>query len=181
MHVKGSMLMFVVRAIRGGGIENFEALLTDEDRELAAQKILPINWYPFESYKRFLDALVVVVARGDMTVVRQWGRDYGSTILDGIYRSTIVAGSPYRSLKNYERRFASFYDFGVVEVTDTGPGTAEVVLRDFDPEWETIYQLIYGWFERTAELAGARDPRVVFTSRSWTGDPYTGYRISWQA
>lgn len=181
MHVKGSMLMFVVRGIRGGGIENFEGLLTDEDRKLAAQKILPISWYPFESYKRLLDALVALVARGDMNVVRQWGRDYGSTILDSIYRSIIVAGSPYRSLKSYEQRFASFYDFGVVEVTDSGPGTAEVVLRDFDPEWEAIYQLIYGWFERTAELAGARNPRVVFTSRSWTGDPYTGYRISWQA
>ena len=181
MRVKGSMLMFVVRAIRGGGIENFEGLLTDEDRELASQKILSINWYPFESYKRLLDALVAVVARGDMNVVRQWGRDYGSTILDSIYRSTIVAGSPYRSLKNYEQRFAAFYDFGVVEVEDTGSGTVDVVLRDFDPEWEAIYQLIYGWFERTAELAGARDPQVVFTARSWTGDQYTGYRISWQA
>ena len=180
MRVKGSMLMFVVKGIRGGGIENFERFLTDGDRELAAQKILPISWYPFESYKRMLDALVAVVARGDMNVVRQWGRDYGSTIIDGIYRSTIVDGSPYQSLKKYEQRFASFYDFGVVEVTDAGPGTSEVVLRDFDPEWEAIYQLIHGWFGRTAELAGARNPRVEFTSRSWTGDPHTGYSITWQ-
>lgn len=180
MQVKGSMLMYVIKGIRGAGIENFESLLSDPERELAGQKILPISWYPFESYKRFLDALVAVVARGDMNVVRQWGRDYGTTILDGVYRSTIVAGNPHRSLKNYEQRFASFYDFGIVEVTDTGPGSAEVVLRDFDPDWETIYQLIYGWFERTVELAGGRRPRVEFTSRSWTGDPYTGYRVSWQ-
>lgn len=180
MQVKGSMLMHVVRGIRGGGIENFNHLLTDEDRELVAQKILPINWYPFASYKRLLDALVTVLARGDMAVVQQWGRHYGSVILDGVYRSTIVEGNPYRSLKKYEQRFSAFYDFGVVEVTESEPAAAEVVLRDFDPDWEAIYQLISGWFERTVELAGARNPRVVFTSRSWTGDPYTGYGVSWQ-
>jgi len=180
MQVKGSMLMYLVKAIRGGGVENFDRFLTDAERELLTKKILPINWYPFESYKRLFEAMVAVVAGGDMGVVQQWGRDYGSTILEGLYRSTIVTGNPFQSLKKYELRFASFYDFGTVEVSDTGPGTAEMSLRDFDPDWETIYQIIYGWLERTVELAGARNPRVVFTSRSWAGDPHTVYRVSWQ-
>jgi uncharacterized protein (TIGR02265 family) len=175
------MLMYVVKAIRGGGIEHFDRFLTDADRELLTQKILPISWYPFESYKRLFEALVAVVAGGDMGVVQQWGRDYGSTILDGVYRSTVVVGNPLRSLKNHEQKFASFYDFGTFEVTDAGPGTADVLLCDFDPEWETIYQMICGWLERTAELAGAREPRVVFTARSWAGDPHTAYKVTWQA
>ena len=181
MQVKGSMMMFVVKGVRAAGVENFDRFLTDEDRELLNQRILPINWYPFGPYKRLFEALVAVVARGNTRTVRQWGRDYGSAILDGVYRSIIAPGDPMRSLKNYERRFSSFYDFGSLEVSETGPGAAEVIIRDFDPSWESLYEMIQGWLERTVELAGGRNPRVEFGARSWAGDPSTVYRVSWQA
>lgn len=86
MQVKGSMMMFVVKGVRAAGAEHFDRYLTDDDRELLKQRILPINWYPFEPYKRLFDALVEVVARGNTHTVRQWGRDSGSAILDGVYR-----------------------------------------------------------------------------------------------
>ena len=121
MKVKGSMMMFVVKGVRAAGVEHFDALLNDEDRGFLTQRILPINWYPFDSYKRLFDALVTVVARGNPQTIRQWGRDYGSTILQGVYQSTISPGDPLRSLKNYEQRFSSFYDFGKLEVTEIGP------------------------------------------------------------
>jgi len=180
VQVKGSMMMFVVKGVRAAGVEHFEPFLTDDDRRFLAQRILPINWYPFDPYKRLFESLVAVVARGNTQTVRQWGRDYGSAILDGVYRSIIAPGDPMRSLKNYERRFSSFYDFGTLEVKETGPGAAEVAIRDFDPSWESLYQMIQGWLERTVELAGGRDPRVDFTARSWAGDPSTTYRVAWQ-
>lgn len=179
MQVKGSMMMFVVKGVRAAGVEHFDLLLNDEDRVFLTQRILPINWYPFDSYKRLFDALVAVVAKGNTQTIRQWGRDYGSTILQGVYQSTIAPGDPFRSLKNYEQRFSSFYDFGVLEVTDNGSGDAELEIRDFDPSWESIYQMIDGWLEQTVELAGGKNPRVGFKARSWVGDPSTIYRISW--
>jgi uncharacterized protein (TIGR02265 family) len=179
MKVKGSMMMFVVKGIRAFGADHVEHLLTDEDRRYLTQTILPINWYPFESYKRLLDSLVTVVARGSSHTVRQWGRDYGSTILGGVYRSVVIPGNPLRSLASYEQRFASFYDFGSLEVRDTGPGGAEVEIRDFDTSWEPIYHLIAGWLERTVELAGGRDPKVEVIARSWKGDSGTVYRVAW--
>lgn len=181
MKVKGSMMMFVVKGVRAAGVEHFDALLDDEDRVFLTQRILPINWYPFDSYKRLFDGLVTVVARGNPQTIRQWGRDYGSAILQGVYQSTISPGDPFRSLKNYEQRFSSFYDFGKLEVTDTGPGTAELEIRDFEPSWESIYTMIDGWLERTVELAGGKSPRVGFKARSWAGDPATVYRISWSS
>lgn len=180
MQVKGTMLMFVVKGVRAAGPEHFDDLLTDADRALLSQRILPINWYPFDSYRRLFDGLVAVVARGSMPTVRQWGRDYGSTILEGVYRSTIVPGNPLQTLKNTERRFSSFYDFGRLELTELGPGSVELAIHDFDPTWEAIYEMISGWLERTVELAGARQPRVAITARSWTGAPATVYRISWR-
>ena len=181
MRVKGTMMMYVVRAIRGAGVDRFAAFVTEEDRRLLAQTILPINWYPFASYKRLFNALASGVARGSTQVLRQWGREYGSAILDGVYRSTIVHGSPYRSLKNYEKRFASFYDFGTLKVSQVGPGAADVVIREFDPEWEEIHQMILGWLEQTVKLAGADDARVELTARSWAGDAHTAYRVTWNA
>ena len=181
MQVKGSMLMFVVKGVRAAGVEHFEPLLTDEDRGFLNQRILPINWYPFENYKRLFDSLVAVVARGNTRTVRKWGRDYGSTILEGVYRSVISPGNPFRSLKNYEQRFRSFYDFGVLEVSETGPGAAKLEIRSFDPSWEAIYEMIYGWLERTVELAGGKNPRIEFVARSWAGDPSTIYSVSWKA
>ncbi len=181
MQVKGSMMMFVVKGVRAAGVEHFDHLLTDADRQFLKQRILPINWYPFETYKRLFDSLVTVVARGNTQTVRQWGRDYGSTILEGVYRSVISPGNPLRSLKNYEQRFSSFYDFGALKVTDTGSDSAKLEIRSFDPTWESIYEMIFGWLERTVELAGGHDPRISFISRSWTGDSSTVYSIAWKA
>ncbi len=181
MQVKGSMMMFVVKGVRAAGVEHFDHLLTDEDREFLRRRILPINWYPFENYKRLFDSLVTVVARGNAQTVRQWGRDYGSTILEGVYRSVVSPGNPLRSLKNYEQRFGSFYDFGELEVKETGPGSAVLEIRSFDPTWESIYEMIYGWLERTVELAGGHNPRIQFKARSWAGDPSTVYSIAWNA
>jgi uncharacterized protein (TIGR02265 family) len=180
MQVKGSMMMFVVKGVRAAGVGRFDHLLSDADRELIGQRILPINWYPFDIYRRLFDGLVTVVARGDLTTVKQWGRDYGETILQGVYRSVIVAGDPYRTLKNYEQRFSSFYDFGRLEVATTGPSAVELTIRDFDRSWEALYQMISGWLERSVELAGGRGPKVDFAERSWIGDAATVYRISWR-
>jgi len=101
MRVKGSMMMFVVKGVRPAGVEHFDLLINDDDRAFLNQRILPINWYPFDSYKRLFDSLVAVVARGNSQTIRQWGRDYGSTILQGVYQSTIAPGDPFRSLMNY--------------------------------------------------------------------------------
>lgn len=180
MQVKGSMMMFVVKGVRAAGVEHFEDLLQDEDRAYLEQRILPINWYPFDNYKRLFDSLVAVVARGNIQTVRQWGRDYGSTILEGVYRSVVIPGNPHRSLKNYEQRFGSFYDFGELEVTEIGPGAADLEIRGFDAAWESIYEMICGWLERTVELAGGESPRIDFKARSWVGDPSTIYHITWR-
>jgi len=39
--------------------------------------------------------------------------------------------------------------------------------------------MIDGWLERTVELAGGKNPRVVFKARSWAADPSTIYQITW--
>jgi uncharacterized protein (TIGR02265 family) len=179
MKVKGSMLMFVVKGIRAAGVEHFDHLLTDQERALVGQRILPINWYPFASYRLLFDALVTVVARGNMRMVRQWGRDYGSIIMGDVYRSVILEGNPFQSLKNHERRFSSFYDFGSIQVASAGTEAAELTVGDFDPSWEAIYHMIAGWLERTVELAGGRNPKVDLTARSWDGAPATVYKVSW--
>jgi uncharacterized protein (TIGR02265 family) len=173
------LLVHLVKAIRADSDGVFDVHLTDEDRTVVAQRILPISWYPFATYKSLFNAMVAVVARNNMKAVRQWGRDYGSTILDDVYQSVIARNNPLRSLKNHEQRFRSFYDFGVLEVSTITQTSATVTIRDFDPDWEAVYQMIAGWIERTVELAGGRNPSVEIISRSWTGDEATVYRVCW--
>lgn len=175
--VKGTLVVGMVKRVRRDKTGGLLSRLGEAEQALCQSQILPVGWYPFETYRNVFDTVVDAVAGGEMEVVRQWGRAYAEEVVSTIYRSAIVAGDPIASLAKYETLFGHFYSFGTLEVERVGPREALLHIRDFDPDWEPAYHLIRGWLEQTLVLGGARNPRVEFESRSWQGDPETCYRI----
>lgn len=179
MQVKGSLLIYVVKALRGDPSGKLEARVAAEDRPLLAERITPNRWYPFATYKRLFSLLIDAYSGGSMTTVRKWGRDSAEEIIGEVYRSAIQPGHPFRTLKNTEIRFGSFYDFGTLTVEPEGDTGARVSISGFDAGWEAIHHFIAGWLERSLELAGASQVRVDLAARSWAGDPATVFHARW--
>lgn len=179
MQVKGSMMLYVVKAIRGDTSGAIAAKVASEDRPFLADRIMPGRWYPYDAYKRLFNLLIDAYATGNPATIRKWGRDSAEEIIGTVYRSAIQPGNPYRTLKNNEIRFTSFYDFGAISVEPDGDAAARITLSDFDADWKEIHSLIAGWLERTLELAGARSAKVEIIARSWSGDPATVFHATW--
>lgn len=177
--VKGTMLIEFVKNIRALGTDKFMAFLTNEDREIISQKILPSAWYPFETYKRCFTALVNVVAKGDMEMVRQWGQVYGEQIIKSVYKTLIVDEDPGLIFKKYRSLVKGFFDFGKFDMEEISEGEVLIKIIEFDPSFEAFYHVLRGWVEKSLEMSGAKEVKSEFVSKSWQGDPETSIKLSW--
>jgi hypothetical protein len=52
--VKGTMIVLFVKGIRADKSGRHDPFLTDQDRGIISQQILPSAWYPAETYKNYL-------------------------------------------------------------------------------------------------------------------------------
>ena len=103
-NIKGSALIPFVKTIRADKSGVYDKWLTDEDRTIAAGKVFPSSWYPFETYQRCLTAVERVVINGDDETQKErlydWGYDAANSLLSGPYKNIIVQGSPQKSIEN---------------------------------------------------------------------------------
>lgn len=178
--VKGSMLAMVVKTIRGDQTRYLRSKVPAAHRDLVESMILSIHWYDFQVYRELVDFLVLEAARGDMQVVRQWGRLAAEQALGSVYQAVVTRGDAQATLRNHEGFFRRFFDFGDLELQLLGPGQALVSLVDFANDWEAIHMLFAGWLERAVQLAGADSVKVDLVARSWAGDPATRYKVSFR-
>ena len=177
--VKGSLFVYFVKVIRANKTGAYDALLTDEDRQVLEGRILPSSWYPFETYKRCFCAVASVEAHNDPTVIRGWGRRFCDEIMLTIYKRMIIDTTPMQSLQRYVSMFSMFFNFGTLQLEAQGPQKAVLDIRDFDPEFQELHQLFFGWLERSLELTGARNVRTQFLTCSWLRAPSTKIELQW--
>jgi len=177
--VKGSLLVDFVKGIRADKTGAYDSYLTGQDREIISQRVLASAWYPFETYKNCFNAVVQEAAKGDMEVVRQWGRTYAESILKNVYKNILVEGNPEGILRKLGQIRNLLFDFGDFDGSLISDKKAMMTIRDFDPQFEAFYHLVRGWYERTLELGGAKNVRSQFVAKSWEGDPETSIELSW--
>ena len=175
--VKGSMLVLLVKAIRADKSGRLLAAVPAEHRPTVQGMILSIHWYPFEVYRAIQDALVRVLANGDMEIVRQWGRLTAEETMTKTYSAVLRPGDPLGTLTNYEAFFRRFFDGTDFTVKDLGGGRALVRVAGFEPGWQPIYHIVRGWLERSLALVGCVAPSVEFHAKSWEGGGATEYMI----
>jgi uncharacterized protein (TIGR02265 family) len=179
--VKGSLFVYFVKAIRASKDGVYDPYLTDQDRQVLGGQILPSSWYPFETYKRCFRAVATVEAQNNKTAIRLWGREFCDEIMLSIYKRVLTDTTPMQSLHRYVSMFSMFYDFGELEVEARGANQAVLTIRGFDPDFEELYQLIHGWLERSLELTGARDVRVMLLTSSRGSAPETQFDLTWKS
>lgn len=177
--VKGSILIDFVKTIKADKSGVYDQYLTDADREVMSERILPSGWYPYRTFRNCFNATVNVLAGNDLEAVRQWGKLYGESIITGVYKSIIKEGKPMESLRKYGTYVRNVFDGGKMEIDTVSDQEAVVRISEFDPDFPPLYYMIMGWIERSIELCGAANIKVELIAKSWEGAPETAIRFSW--
>ena len=111
--------------------------------------------------------------------MRRMGRascDYGVT---GVYKIFFKVGSPEFIISRATRVFTSYYDTGELRIVETGTGgwwSSSTGLEGGAPQF---CERIYGWMQRTLELAGAKNLRSAHSACVHRGDPVCRFEGSW--
>jgi hypothetical protein len=160
----------------------------DWSRHLAAtdfsflkRRVEPESWYPMTLFERLGNAILDVVAHGELDAVRRWGRTTAAH-LSLLYPTLLAPGDPVETVARFRVLRSTFFDFDALTIT---------LLHDGDVELEVSYEMgmpaeeaaslqTLGFFEGLLELAGARDVRGEITRRSWQGAPKTVIVLGWK-
>jgi hypothetical protein len=102
--------------------------------------------------------------------------EYG---VKGVYRIFFKLGSPEFIIGRAARVFSSYYDTGELRVVEGRAGRAVVELSKLEGSAPEFCDRIYGWMERTLELAGAKGLRSAHSRCVHRGDEVCRFEGSW--
>ncbi len=180
--VKGTLFVDYVRMLRGHKGVDWAARLPPEDVALVRGRVEASAWYPMDAFERLGNLILDVVARGDLRLVRMWGR-YSVDQLRAAMPALAAPGDPLETLNRFRVLRATFFDFEALEVLMLHDDEAHLVVRYHMGEVaeEAAAHQTMGFFERLLELAGARQVGAEFTSRAWAGALRTVLVLRWRS
>ncbi len=179
-HVKGVLFVTYVRMVRGNKHLPWAAHLAPEDRPYLRQRIEDSAWYPIEAFERLGLAILKLVARGNLTLVRSWGR-LSAVDMSGSFEGLIVPGDPRETLMRIQVVRRTFFDFEpvtVLEIDDTA-AILEMAYGLSPLAEEAAAMQALGFFEGLVELSDGRVTEAALPERAWAGDPRTVLRLAW--
>lgn len=181
--VKGTAVQSSLRYVRERFGEDALArvieALPDGDRNVLGHGVLASSWYATEALLRFMQEAERQLRAEEPDVVRRMGRascDYG---LSGVYKIFFKVGSPEFIISRAARVFSSYYDTGELRMAESGPGRAIAELVGFEGGAPQFCERIFGWMQRTLELAGAKNLRSAHSACVHRGDPVCRFEGTW--
>jgi hypothetical protein len=179
-HVKGTLFVDYVRMLRAHKGVDWRRYLLEADLPYLQATIEPEGWYPMETFERFGLAILDEMAKGDLLVVRAWGRLQVEQLAKA-HVDLLVPGDPRESLMRFQVVRKSLFDFDAVTIPELSDASARVFV-DYGmgsrSEQAAAHQTL-GFFGRLVELAGATSVRAAFEQRAWEGDGKTVVSLDW--
>ncbi len=182
--VKGTAVLGTIRFIKetfgDEGLARVKAHLSSEDQQRMDDTILSSAWYPVSFLLALMRAANKEFGAQMPDIITQIGRasaDYAHTT---VYKLVFKVGSPQWIISKASVIFSSFYDVGQMVVTESGPGFANVEMRDFGEPAPEFCERIAGWIVRTFELSGAKDLRLPQVKCACKGDKVCRFEGTWK-
>ncbi len=159
---------------------DWSSFLEPEDHVYLSQQIDDHQWYPTATFERFGLAILYVVARGSLAMVRTWGHLQVDAMLR-IHPEILEDGNPYESLMRVVVHRAGYFNFEVLTVKEVLDNSATFELR-YDmcdaAELAACMQTL-GAFEELVRRAGGREIKAEFLERRWETDARTVLELTW--
>ena len=179
-NVKGILFSDYVRMMRSRKDVEWSQYVPREDLFYLRSKVVPDEWYPMETFERFGNAILAVIADGKLDAVRMWGR----LSVDQLREANpllVAPRDPVDTMMRFRVERATYFDFEALSIQALAPGHAEILIHYYmgaKAEEAAAYQTM-GFFERLVEVAGATEVKARFTERAWTRANRTLLVVEW--
>lgn len=179
--IKGTLMIQIVKLVRTLRNDELMACLTEKERELIDERVLPTTWYSGESARHIIKCLHETVARGDADQLRQWGLDAVSSAVPASYFEFLVPGDPLETLRSFSGIFRSFLDAPGFRVVENRPGYFEATFSDTGDNgvFAPFTHMLGGWIEGLIGLAGGRVSRSGIRPERIGAQDAVVYRIEY--
>jgi len=179
-NVKGILFLDYVRMIKAHKGVEWSTFFSAEDHAYLGQTIDTTGWYPMATFERFGNAILKFVAGDQLLPVQMWGR-FSAAQMKHAQPRLLAAGDPVETLNRFKVMRQTFFDFEALDVLMLHDGEAQIAITYHMgmPAEEAAAVQTMGFFEALLELAGAKDIRAKFRSKSWAGDARTVLDLRW--
>jgi hypothetical protein len=146
--------------------EEVEKELTREDREIVGGVVIPVAWYPIDTYTRLMELTVRKLADGDpQSYLRERGRISAERLLGGSYQNYASAAGTWgpRVAQTLMGMGRLVYSFGEWRFREIGPDDFEIEFSGAEPFPDVARWVLLGFIEYAA--AAASEGLVVSTER----------------
>jgi hypothetical protein len=166
----------VLRKMRGDRIAEATLDLAPDElaRSFRAGLVFSGNWYPLAWYAALHRAAQKATGAGP-DLARTIGHEAVKDDLSGIYRIFLLVVSPEFVLGKAPLLFNTYYDTGVMTVTDTARGRARAQWAGCAGFDRNLWQDLVGSSQAGLEAAGAKD--VVLNVPTGGGDGDTAMEL----
>lgn len=180
--VKGLMLLDYVKLIRARKDIKWEELLSPDDLKIINARILPMGWYPFETYRNVGKAVLNEVAKGDMKIVKLFGRSYMQNVVENIYAFLSNRKDVFEAFKGLQDIGSRFFNFAHPKFDKIGDRSLRVSIvgAPNDELVEALSNQLMGAYEFLVEKYGGKNVKTSIEKRQWKGDDITSFLIDWE-
>jgi hypothetical protein len=161
------------------GLQKLNGVLTPESRAALAMPLQKAKWYPFELFVELSMAIDKVFGKGDMSLIKQVGRFTADANLKTVYKLFYMVGTPKWIIDRAARLWDLHYDSGRLVVMRYPGNETEGRIVGFATPHRAHCQAVWGWFERSLELSGAKDVKGQEVRCRVNGDDECAYHLTW--
>ena len=180
--VKGLMLMDYIKLIRTAKDIQWDKYLTEEDFETITGRIVPMGWYSFETYRNCGKAVLTEIAKGDMNIVKQFGRSFMRNIIDNVYTFLGKTNGVFEGFQGLDNIGSRFFSFAYPKFEQVGEKSLRVTIVDApgDELLEALAWQLIGSYEFLIEHYGGQEVEIDWIKKQWDGDECVSFNLNWQ-
>lgn len=163
--VRGVLFVDYVRMLRACKSADFRDGLEPQDLEFLVARIDHDAWYPMATFERFGNAILRVVAGGQLALVQQWGR-LSALQLAKAHPMLVAHGDAVETINRFRVMRETFFDFSAQDIVMLHDEEAVIAVHYHmgQPAEEAATYQTLGFFEGLLPLAGATDVRAQLKS-----------------
>jgi hypothetical protein len=179
-NVKGILFLDYVRMLKAHKGVEWNAFLSAEDVAYLEKTIDTTAWYPMATFERMGNAILKFVAGDQLMPVQLWGR-FSAAQMKHAHPKLLAPSDPVETLNRFRVMRQTFFDFEALQVLMLHDDEAQIAITYHMgmPAEEAAAVQTMGFFEGLLELAGAKDIKAKFRTKSWAGEPRTILDIRW--
>ncbi len=178
--IKGSVLIYIIKAIRGTKDKPWDRYLTKEAKDLISQKILPSNWYAYDPFLISLNAVYEIIGNRNPEFAAKWGRINGRNMFETVYKNLAEPGETESTLTKLEVIARKTFSKGLAfKFEKAGDRHYRIKYFENDRRVEPIVYFFKGWIEALIEMTGGKDWKVDVIQKHWEGGEATVFDVIW--